>query len=453
MLSILVVEDDAGIREAVRNALADEGHHVTEAPDGTRALELLEQQAFDLVVTDVRLPRGDGFSILRKVRAIAPDTRVILMTAYGTVSDAVSAMKQDAIDYLIKPFDLDALFAAVATVRERTATPTRTGASNPLLGASSAMRLLLDRVAAVAPSDCAVLITGESGTGKELVARTLHAQSTRKAGPFIALNCAAFPETLLETELFGHERGAFTGALKRREGLFKAADGGTVFLDEVAELSAASQAKLLRVLQEGIFQPLGGNDIVRANVRVLSATNRDIKELIAAGQFREDLTYRLNAFHIAVPPLRERRGDLGILVDHFMRMHRPQGALPRITPRAWALLEAYTFPGNVRELEHAIGHALLLSRDRDVDVRDLPEPIAALGQEPDMPSRARSLHDALREFERSYLVRALNTTGGRKIRAAELLGISRKALWSKLRAHGLADSPREGDDSVPPTKS
>jgi len=286
-----------------------------------------------------------------------------------------------------------------------------------------------------------VLITGESGTGKELVARTLHERSSRRARPFIAVNCAAFPETLLEAELFGHERGAFTGAVKRRDGRFKAADGGTLLLDEIAEVPPPAQAKLLRVLQEGTVEPLGTNESTRVDVRIISATHRNLRERIKEGRFREDLYYRLNVLDIEIPPLRERRGDLPLLLQYFMARFSPAGkAPPAISPRAWAVLSQYAFPGNVREFAHAIEHAVVLSGGNEIDIEHLPGGIAGASDSNGNSSAGnlRSLGVALKEFEKEYLVRALTQAGGKKMKAAEILGISRKNLWEKLRLHGIA---------------
>jgi two-component system, NtrC family, response regulator HydG len=303
-----------------------------------------------------------------------------------------------------------------------------------LVGDTLIMRALKDRVRAVALSDGAALITGETGTGKELVARTLHELGPRGPGPFVAVNCAAFPDSLLESELFGHQKGAFTGALQRRDGRFVAADGGTLFLDEVAEMSAGAQAKLLRVLADGSLQALGSDHTVRVNVRIISATNADLRTRIQTGKFREDLFYRLKLFHIRIPPLRERREDLGPLVDWFCWQLADQPP-PRFTQRAWAALTHYAFPGNVRELRNTIRHALALAGGGDIDLTHLPEELRAR-----TPLRARrepTLAEAVHAFEREFVLRALQDSGWNKTRAAEVLGISRKTLWTKLREHDI----------------
>ena len=451
VLRILLVEDDPDVRAAVGEALRAAGHDVAEARDGQLALEQLAATSFDVLVSDVRLPKVDGLSLFRKTAQTSPRTAVILMTSFANATDAVAAMKQGAHDYLTKPFDLEELVIRVRGIAEKRALEREleeararlAGADEvAIVGASPAIVSLLDRLSTVARSDAPVLVTGESGTGKELVARRLHALSDRASGPFVAVNCAAFPETLLEAELFGHERGAFTGAVRKREGRFKAASGGTLLLDEVAEIPLPAQAKLLRVLQEATFEPLGSDRPVRVDVRIVSATHRDLKRRIAEGVFREDLYYRLNAITLHVPPLRDRASDLPLLVNHFLRRFVPAGQPPPdVTVDAWRALSAYPFMGNVRELGHAIQHAVLLSRGGPIGLEHLPEDvgrvaIAAAGAAREI----RPLAAVVKQAEREHLLRALAVAGGKRMRAAELLGISRKNLWEKLNAHGIADS-------------
>jgi transcriptional regulator with PAS, ATPase and Fis domain len=311
------------------------------------------------------------------------------------------------------------------------------------------MLKLLDRLTTVAESDAPVLVTGETGTGKELVARRIHALSPRCAGPFMAVNCAAFPEALIEAELFGHERGAFTGAVKKREGRFKAAHGGTVLLDEIAELPPPAQAKLLRVLQDGVFEPLGTNEQVRVDVRVISATHRDLRRRVAEGSFREDLFYRLNVVGLHVPPLRDRPGDLTLLLNHFLRIYLPPRApLPEVTVRAWQAIAAYPFLGNVREFAHALHHAVVLARGKTIDLEHLPEDVARTAASASRDGGPlRPLAVVLKQVEREHLLKALAVAGGKRTQAAELLGISRKNLWEKLRAHGISDSDVEDPSS------
>jgi DNA-binding NtrC family response regulator len=367
-------------------------------------------------------------------------------------------VKEGAYEYLVKPVDAEELLRHVGRIAERRALRAELEEARAerlvdsggaaLVGRSAALRHLIGRVDALAQAESPVLVTGESGTGKELVARALHERSARRAGPFIAINCAAFPEGLLEAELFGHERGAFTGAVRKRDGRFKAADGGTLLLDEIAEMPLSAQAKLLRVLQEGTIEPLGTNAAVRIDVRVVSATHRNLKERIAQGLFREDLYYRLNVLPISICPLRDRREDLPLLIEHFLRRDgRSEEPVPTLSPSAWAALLEYAFPGNVRELEHAVAHARVLARGkREIDLEDLPEDIAGAASlessasastPPEEPPAIRPLGEALHEFEREYLRRALHLTEGRRMRAASLLGISRRNLWAKLKQHGL----------------
>ncbi len=462
MLDILLVDDEPGIRLSVGDALRDAGHKVTIASDGAEAMAHVVSRVFDVVITDIRLPRTDGVTLFRKVRSESPTTDVILITAWGAVADAVAALKEGAHDYLTKPFDVDEIAIRLQRIAERRAlqnelaTARARGANGKgpigsIIGRSPPMVRLLERIETIAESDAPVLITGESGTGKELVARSLHEAGQRNSGPFVAVNCAAFPESLLEAELFGHERGAFTGAVRKREGRFKAADKGTLFLDEIAEIPLPAQAKLLRVLQEGTFEPLGTNEPVRVDVRIISATHRNLKRYIAEGRFREDLYYRLNVLDIPIPPLRERRGDLPILVQHFLeRFTAPGKQPPDIGPRAWAALSEYPFPGNVRELQHAVEHAVVLARGNEVGLEQLPADIRGMANSaPSSPGAAaatesiRPLNIAAKEFEREYLLRALGAASGKKARAADLLGISRKNLWEKLRAHNISDSDLE----------
>jgi len=451
VLRILLVEDDPDVRLAVAPALSAAGHDVVTVGDGAAALERLSAAVFDAVVSDIRLPRVDGLTVFRTARALPTRTDVILMTSFSSVAEAVQALKEGAHDYLTKPFDVEELVLRVGMIAKRraledeleTARARIAGApDSEIVGASPAMAALLDRLSTVAPSDAPVLVVGETGTGKELVARRLHTRSQRVSGPFVAVNCAAFPETLLEAELFGYERGAFTGAVKKREGRFKAADRGTLFLDEVAEMPLPAQAKLLRVVQEGVVEPLGTNTGVRVDVRLVSATNRDLKRAIAEGRFREDLYYRLHGIGLSLPPLRERPGDLPLLVAHFLARCAPAGAkLPEISLPAWQALTTYPFPGNVRELAHAVQHAAILSRGGTILVEHLPDDIVKVATSTQPGHRTVGpLAVVLKQAEREHLLKALAVADGKRTRAAELLGISRKNLWEKLRAHGISDS-------------
>jgi DNA-binding NtrC family response regulator len=454
-LDILLVEDEPEIAEPIAEALRREGHRLTVVSHGDRALKRIEEEVYDLLICDIRLPGADGLSIFRRVREQQPDAKVILMSAYGSVAEAVAAVKDRAVDYLAKPFAMSELLRTVHQVGEerrieKTLARARDRiAGDPgevtIIGDTPAMVALTSRINAVASSDAPVLITGETGTGKELVARALHAISGRRERPFVEVNCAAFPDTLLEAELFGHERGAFTGAEKRREGRFRAAHEGTLFLDEVGEMSPSAQAKMLRALQDGTFQPLGSSGNIKVDVRTVAATNVDLRARIADNRFREDLFYRLKVFHLHVPALRERRADLPLLAEFFCRQLSPEDRPPPvIAPRAWAALSHYRFPGNVRELKHAIRHALVLSGGSDIDLEHLPEEVrgrTSAGAEAAANESALSslqpLEAAQRQFEREYLLRALREADWNKTRVAQLLGISRKTLWQKLRRLGI----------------
>ena len=474
-LEILLIDDEPDLRLALEDALREADHRVTVAGDGAEGLRHVEGKLFDVVICDVRLPKIDGLTLFRRIRQDWPTTDVILMTAYAEVADAVAALKQGAYDYLTKPFDVDELLLQIQRISEHRALRREleqarvelsgrktADVAMALVGQSPPMRRVLGLIDMVAASDAPVLVTGESGTGKELVARMLHERSSRRERPFVVVNCGALTETLIEAELFGHERGAFTGAVKKREGRFKAADGGTVFLDEIAELPLSAQAKLLRVLQEGTFEPLGTNTTVKVDCRVISATHRNLKDRIGEGAFREDLYYRVNVIEIPLPGLRERPGDLSLLVQYFLQRFTAKGrALPTVSPGAWAALAQYQYPGNVRELSHAIEHAVVLSGGGEIDVRHLPAGIAAAahasgraGPEPTYAApEIRPLHIALREFEREYLLRAMVQSGGKRVRAAEMLGISRKSLWEKLRLHGISDAEAESREASEPRVS
>ena len=488
MLDVLLVDDEPSMLQSVSDVLEGDGHLVTQAADGEGAVARLGAHSFDLVICDMRLPRLDGLGVFAHVRAHAAQTDFVFITAFGAVPEAVQALKEGATDYLTKPFRLEELRARVSQIfrarelrRELAWARTTLANSGPtrVVGQSPAWMQALGRLPTFAESDYPVLITGESGTGKELVARMLHEQSGRRTRPLVTLNCAALPESLFEAELFGYRRGAFTGAVGEREGRFRAAHGGTLFLDEVAEIPLASQAKLLRVLQEGTFEPLGSDRPVKVDVRIVSATHRDLRERVASGQFREDLFYRLKVLIIEVPPLRKRVGDVVVLTDHFLTQLGHAGGASNLQAAALAALKAYLWPGNVRELEHALQHASVLARQRTIEVAHLPNEVAAASEHLQMaaagaadPALAASaplrtsgssvpepaaagqaggeppvmppLAAAMDAFERQYLLRALAAAAGKKTQAAAILHISRKGLWQKLRRHGLAEERRSG---------
>lgn len=449
-LSILLADDEPTIRLSVGDALAAEGHQVLTLPDGQAAYEALQQMPYDLLLSDIRMPKLDGMTLFGRARAIRPDMDVVLMTAYGSIKDAVTALSAGAADYLTKPFELDELLARVRRIAEQRALREALVAArrelasakgiDGIVGSSPAIVRLRERIATLADAEANVLVQGESGTGKELVARSLHHLSRRTNKRFVAVNCAAFPESLLEAELFGHERGAFTGAVRKREGRFLLADGGTLFLDEVAEMPLLAQAKLLRVLQEGTFEPLGCSRSQRVDVRVIAATHRDLKQRVASGTFREDLYFRLRVLDLSIPPLRERGDDLHLLVAHFLgKFGRPDTS---IAPTVWGVIASYPFPGNVRELEHTIQHAVVLSRGAEIRLEHLPTDLIGSATLPLDPGD-RPLAVALRDFERHYIQNALVKASGVRQKAAEILGISRKNLWEKLKALELSSADDE----------
>jgi DNA-binding NtrC family response regulator len=457
MLKLLVVDDEPDICSLISDALIDEGHEVTCAADGAQALALACATPFDVVVADMRLPGLDGLALFRRLREESPATDMVLITGNAAVADAVAVLKEGAFDYLTKPIHLDELVIQVNRIAsfralrrdivEARAELKRTPVLDQLIGHSPEMLSVVKRIETVANCDAAVLILGESGTGKELVARALHAGSERRDKPFVAVNCAAFPDTLIEAELFGHERGAFTGATHRREGRFKAAHGGTLFLDEVAELSTAAQAKLLRVLQEGTVEPLGSNVSIQVDVRIISATHQDLKSRVAMGQFREDLYYRINTIDLRIPALRARSGDLAVLARLFIRRFSAGQPTPDMSWQAWNAVAAYGFPGNVRELMHAMEHAVLLSRGGTIELEHLPVSIRG-GRALEVETRGSQMAPlgvALKEFERDYLLRVVSQFGGKRIQIAESLGISRKNLWEKLRTHGIDQSEAQSE--------
>jgi two-component system response regulator HydG len=380
--TLLVADDDPGLRESLERTLSREGYRVVLAPDGQAALERLQGGGVDLIVTDLKMPGLTGLELLRAAKAIAPDIDVILLTAFGTVEEAVKAMKDGAYDFLTKPFRREQLLKLIDKALERRDLIERNKAlqqrlddllgQGTIIGASPAFRRMMTLVEQVASSSATVLIQGESGTGKELVARAIHDRSARTSKPFVAVNCAALPETLLESELFGYERGAFTGAAGRKEGRFE------LFLDEVADLSTVTQPKILRVLQEGEFERLGGTRSLRVDVRVVAASNQDLAQMVRDKRFREDLFYRLNVITVHVPPLRERREDIPVLAQHFLRVYGAKNnrKLEGLTDDALRRLEAYAWPGNVRELENVIERGVVLARGTQVDLPDLPPEIA-----------------------------------------------------------------------------
>ncbi len=456
--TLLVADDDPAVRQSLERTLAREGYTVALASDGEAALERLRAGGIDLVLSDLKMPGLTGLELLREVKALAPDVDVIMLTAFGTVEEAVKAMKDGAVDFLTKPFQRAQLIRVIRKALEHRALIEQNRAlqqrlddllrQGNIIGVSPAFRRMMTLVDQVADSSATVLIHGESGTGKELVARAIHDRSSRRAGPFVAVNCAALPETLLESELFGYEKGAFTGAAGRKEGRFELADGGTLFLDEVADLSPVTQPKILRVLQEGEFERVGGTKTIRVDVRIVAASNQDLSVLVREKRFREDLYYRLNVITVTAPPLRERREDVAVLAQHFLRLYAAKNnrKLEGFTDEALRCLETYAWPGNVRELENVVERAVVLARGTLVDVADLPPEIAGATPLPEGVLSIR-IGTPLAEVEARLLEETLRVTKGNKTLTARLLGIDPRTVSRKLeRQDEAADEARaEGE--------
>ncbi|MCG3110204.1 MAG: sigma-54 dependent transcriptional regulator [Candidatus Manganitrophus sp. SB1] len=449
---ILIVDDERNLRRVLAAHLKREGWEVGEAVDGAEALERLAQGAWSLVITDLKMPNLDGLGLLEQTAARHPDLPVVLITAHGTIETAVTAMKRGAFDYITKPFDQEEL---LAVVRKALATgerqgrelrrPGPIGTASEIIGASPAIQAMLKMIDRVADSPSSVLIQGETGTGKELIARALHQKSQRASKPFIAVNCGAIPENLMESEFFGYEKGAFTGAASSKPGRFELADGGTLFLDEIGELPKPMQVKLLRVLQEQTLERVGGVKTIRVDVRLLSATHQDLKLKIKEGSFREDLYYRLNTVTLKLPALRERKEDLPLLTDHLLRKYseRLRRPLRGMSPEAQAALSIYDYPGNIRELENVIERGVLLSQGPLLRLEDLPEelhctPSLTATEESSSPDRIKERMKSIKgQMEREMIVAALHETGGNVTLAAKQLGLSRKGLQLKMKAYQI----------------
>ena len=440
---ILVVDDEPNMRTALFEALTRQGHAVDLAENGEEAIEKFNDRPFDLVITDVRMPRLDGMELLRRIKIASPLTPVVVVSGYGTVESAVEAMREGAFDYIMKPFSLDLIEETVDRALSRTTcvpkirprTENRVECARPIITEDARMKRVLEMARGVAKSQATVLLQGESGTGKELMARFVHENADRAEGPFVAVNCASLPEGLLESELFGHEKGSFTGAVARKIGKFELADGGTILLDEISEMDPALQAKLLRVLQESELDRVGGKGPVKIDVRVIATTNRNLREWVEEGRFRQDLYYRLNVIPLTIPPLRDRPNDVRLLADHFLdkysRANRKDEK--RLSKDAVKRLQSHDWPGNVRELENIVARGVLLSAGPEVDVDDLflDEPPAAM-LEFSLPAETSGALMTIREMEQGMINRALVETDGNRTHAAKILGISVRTLRNKL---------------------
>ena len=449
---ILIVDDEAGMQRLLSRVLEKQNYLPVPVGSAAEALQLIANDSFDLVVTDIQMPQMNGLALLKEVKAYDPSLPIIVITAYGTVESAVEALRNGAFDYITKPFETDEIRLTVARVFEHT----RLVAENRYLhqeleeryrfsgivGKSPVMADIYDMAASVAVSNASVLITGESGTGKELVARSIHYNSLRKDKPFIVLNCAVYSEGVLESELFGHEKGAFSGAIAQKKGRFELADQGTLFIDEVAEMSASAQVKLLRVIQEQEFERVGGTRTIKTDVRIVAATNKDLAEQVRLGAFREDLYYRLNVVHIELPPLRERREDIEPLAEYFLQKYTGETGkkITQISPKAIACLVAHEWPGNVRELQNAIERAVVLCRGDVVTPRELPQDVRGDNEIClTLPQQGGNLTEILEDLERQLIIQTLRREGASQTRAADTLGIARTTLRYKMEKYGLID--------------
>jgi two-component system response regulator PilR (NtrC family) len=461
MANLLIVDDEQGMRQLLSHVFTRAGHTVRTAEDGARALALLRQSPADLIISDVKMPDMDGIELLRRLREFLPDTAVVMMTAFATVDTAREAFKLGADDFIQKPFDVEELKLIVQRALEKLDLKrenqtlksenealirgqSERGRLDRIIGHSGRMQAVYQMIETVAQVQSTVLITGESGTGKEMVARAVHNLGPRADKPFMPINCGAFTETLLESELFGYVRGAFTGATANRKGLFEAAGGGTIFLDEVGEMSPTMQVKLLRVLQERKVRPVGAHEETAIDTRVIAATNRDLALMVRQGSFREDLFYRISVIPIELPPLRERREDIPELVAHFVeKFCRQTGRDLRVSERALELLEQYAWPGNVRELEHTIERAVALERSDSIQPESLPQsvtnynPTRIAASEFTLPEEGLNIVAHLERLEKTYVLEALRRTGGNQTRAAEILHLSVRSLRHLLDKHGV----------------
>lgn len=448
MADILLVDDEKPVRSILTLLLQKAGYRVEEAASGKAAVEKLKTQFFDLVITDLKMKSMDGLELLRMAKGINSLTEVVVMTAYGTVESGVEAMKLGAYDYIQKPFDNDEFLILVAKALERKELYTKVEQLQDeleekyrlenIVGKSNEMMEIFSLVFRVAPTDSTILISGESGTGKELIAKAIHLNSRRKNRSFVTINCGALPENIQESELFGHVRGAFTGAIRDKRGLFQEANGGTLFLDEVGETALSTQVKILRFLQDGEIRRVGENELINVDVRLLAATNQDLEKAMEEGRFREDLYYRLNVIPIPIPPLRKRRDDIPLLVNHFLEKYTAlaKKKIASVSPDAMKVLSGYDWPGNVRELENAIERAVILTNRNVIMPEDLPSSIRATQRRIQDPEEDMG-DKTLEELEKLHILKTLEKQAWNQKKASEVLGISTTTLWRKLKAYGI----------------
>ena len=451
---ILIIDDEPKIAGILQRVLSREGYDVEITHDSEHGVGLMKTATFDVILSDLKMPRMDGIEVLKHARTLQRNADFIMMTAFGTIETAVSAMKLGAFDYIIKPFPMDDLKNMLKRLLETKSIKEEEREPEPgafemtqfdnIIASSEAMNQVLKRAAKVAQSNVSVLLLGESGTGKEILARAIHSSGKRSNKPLVTVNCGAIPETLLESELFGHIKGSFTGAGETRPGLFKTADCGTIFLDEVGELPLSLQVKLLRVLQEGEFYPVGGSQPTKVDVRVIAATNRDLEKAVEQGTFRSDLYYRLNVVPIAVPPLRERREDIPRLIEHFLKKYQVGDMPLEIEKEAYDLMMNYDWPGNVRELENAVEHAAVLCEGSRITKDDLPLALHQAGERTAPETGVRGIAASpltLEDMEKRFILSALEKTGGNQTRAARILGITRRTLGYRMKKYSIESSP------------
>ena len=445
---LLVVDDDRTFRELIAGELAARGYRTSTAEDARSAIALAHREDFSLALVDLRLPDGSGLDVLRRIRELQPEVEVVVLTGHGSIDTAIEAMRLGAFDYLRKPCPIEELEVSLQKALERRTlvrqnSILRDGYAPPdlgseFVGASAAFRGVCDLVGRVAPTDSSVLILGETGVGKDVVAKLIHARSPRREQPLVVVECAALHEELLDSELFGHEKGAYTGAVQAKHGLFEVADGGTIFLDEIGDVSQTTQVKLLRILETGRFRHVGGTRELSVDVRVLAATNRDLDDMMKRGYFRRDLFFRMNTIRIEVPPLRDRPEDLPVLTDHFLRrLNSRFGCAKRFTPAALERLARYAWPGNARELLHLVERAVILSPDDEIGVDHLPAEVQRCGPGPALTTSAEL--PTLQELERCHIERVLGVVTGNRARAAQILGISERTLYRKVKEYGLGE--------------